>query len=476
MSFEISKTQLLEILLIDEKVTNDFKIFGLEFDSRKIKGGELFFALSKDHNVNKINIKNAYKNGASLIIVDQDFKLELKDIPIEKIVKTEPLSALITLASFYRSSLNIPVIGITGSVGKSTIKELLSAILLTNSLGNYSQKSFNNHIGVPYSLLKIKDTHNFHIQEIGMSAKGEIAALSKIVCPDIAVISKISWSHAEFFNSLNEIADAKLEIVDSLKKDAIFIFNIDDQILKSKVIEKEISQKKLSFGYSQNADMQIKEVINLGLNGFKVSFLYKEKILKIESKLIGLHNVYNLAAALLIALQIFPDISIEKVQKSLIRFRMLDGRLEMRKTKSGKTIINDAYNANLNSSMAFLDIIESEVNDNKKVAILFGDMLELGKFSKDHHHQIAKRIAQIKPFKVYTFGNDSEIINKLAIENKIESKHTLSIDEMTKLALNSNCDLIFIKSSNGTGLSKITQKFLETDKEDLESEFNKGNF
>lgn len=359
------------------------KFKGISTDSRTIKAGELFIPLTGQNFDGRKFIPQALHKGASALVVKDGLK------------------ALQQLAAYHRSKFMIPVIGVTGSVGKTTTKEMIAAILAQKYPVLKNEENFNNEIGVPLTLLRLKKKHRAAVIEMGMQALGEIALLAKVARPTIAVITNIGEAHLEFLKSKKNIARAKGEIFKYLGKNDFAVINQDDEYFEN--LRKSVKQKGTkirTFGLLEKAD-----VTPRSLKGIKLS-------------LPGEHNIYNALAALTVA-QILK-ISKKTAKKALEHFHPISKRMEVINRPDRVKIINDTYNASPQSMTAALKVLAEikKERGGRTIAVL-GDMLELGRHSRQAHRRVLTLTKELKIDKVFTIGEfwpSSEKSKKLLIK------------------------------------------------------------
>lgn len=431
---------VLEIIKItDGTLIRKYKekeIQTIKIDSRKIEKGDAFLAISSGHDY----IKEAVKNGATLLIVDRDIEIHKK----VNIIKVEDsIEALQKIASYIRQKYNPIVIGITGSVGKTTTKEMLYRILSKKFNVIKNEGNENNHIGVPKTLLKINDDTDIVITEMGMNHEGEIQKLSMLAKPDIAIITNIGTSHIGNMKSKKNICNEKLQIVSGME-DGILVINQDDPCLKK--VKKLNNAIVYRVGTKEDADLVAYDVreADIGIE----SLIYiddKEYILQAISKPFLLNKLLVIQTAL------FFEISIQDILTEIEYFIMTNNRLE-RFEVSDIEVISDCYNASLESFTNVLDIIKKE---KKEKILILGDILELGKYSKNIHQKLGKKIKKIKNCKLILVGESVKYIYKY---NKKRSILCNNNDEIKKLILLSNLrdKIILIKGSHGIHLEEIT--------------------
>jgi len=337
---------------------------GISTDTRTIKPGELFIPLVGEKFDGRKFIPEALRKGAAV--------LEVKD----------GLKALQDLSAYHRSKFKIPIIGVTGSVGKTTTKDMIASILSQEMKTLKNEENFNNEIGVPLTLLKLTKKHKSAVIEMAMQRLGEIEELARITKPTIAVITNIGEAHLEFIKTKRNVVRAKAEIFKFLRKEHFAVINQDDEYfehLKSKV--KNQKSKIMTFGIIEKADITTKD-----LKGIKLPIP-------------GEHNIYNALAAIAVAKILNVKKSI--IKKGLESFKPSSKRMEIINRTDWITIINDTYNANPQSMAAALRTLA--LIEGRKIAVL-GDMLELGKAARSAHRRILKLANELKIDKIYLFG------------------------------------------------------------------------
>jgi len=432
------------------------KIKNASINSRDIKKNDIFFAIKGKNKNGNLFVKEAFTNGASLAIVNKLDKLR----KVSKQIKVkDTLKSLTEASSILRENSLSKIIAITGSCGKTSLKDLIGNTLKKISKVTYSPKSFNNKFGVPVSLFNLKEKDDFGIFEIGMDKKGEINYLSKIIKPDVGVITNVSYAHAKNFNNIREIALAKSEIIDNIKSDGAIVLNADDKFYN---LHKKIALKKNLKIYSFS--------INKKKSDIKLNFIkkkgkkYKVFIIKGNQKLCFYSSsnfesyIKNLLATLTV-ISIFKDIN--KLKKNIFyNYKLPKGRGDITKIKVDKKniyLFDESYNSNpmsLKSSIKNFDSIK--VNNSKKHLIL-GDMLELGKHSKKLHSMIGDSINKTSINCVNVIGKHiTETYKNININKKgLILKKNSQIINFIKNNINNN-DYLMIKGSNSTGLHEIT--------------------
>ena len=449
------KVNIVKELSGEKKISKKISINQARINSKEIKKGDIFFAIKGKKNDGNKFVNEAFNKKASIAIVNRISKNKKKKPQIK--VK-DSLKFLTNSSKIFRQNINTKIIAITGSCGKTTLKELLGNSLKQISTVGISPKSYNNKYGVPLSLFNLNQRNDFGVLEIGMDKKGEIDHLSKIVQPDVSVITNISYAHAKNFKNLKQIALAKSEIINNTKDKGFIVLNADDNFF---ILHRKIANKKnlkiISFGIkNKHSDIKlisIKKFINkfkaiIKINNFKIHFFISNDFE---------NNILNILATLSV-MSIFFDIS--KINKNIfMNFKTPDGRGDITKIKVNNknlNLIDESYNSNpLSLKSSILNFDKIKTNKAKKYLIL-GDMLELGKYSKKLHQSIGKTINNTAIDKVFVKGN--KILFTFNSISKLKRGRILNnnseIINLIKNDLNNN-DYLMVKASNATGLNMI---------------------
>tara|TARA_B100000780_G_scaffold275663_1_gene242723 strand:+ start:57 stop:2903 length:2847 start_codon:yes stop_codon:yes gene_type:complete len=429
------------------------KIKNASINSKEIKKGDIFFAIKGKKRNGNLFVKEAFKKGASLAIVTT-----LKNKPRQIKVK-DTLKFLTKVSSILRKNTSSKIIAITGSCGKTSLKELTGKTFKKISKTTYSPKSFNNKLGVPLSLFNLKENDHYGIFEIGMDKQGEINHLSKILKPDVGVITNISYAHAKNFKNIKEIALAKSEIIKNIKNGGSLVLNADDQFYN---FHKKIAKKRKIKIYSFSLKKKSSEIYLNSIKKVKLKFKVSinigtsKKYFYVNSDFES--DIKNLLGAISI-LSIFKDIT--KLDKNIFyNHKTPSGRGDISKIKLFKKkfyLIDESYNSNpLSLESALKNFDKMRINDAKKYLIL-GDMLELGKHSKKLHSKFSKIINRTSISNVNVIGKYMKEVYKNLDKSKkgIILKKNSQIIDLIKNNINNN-DYLMIKGSNSTGLNKIT--------------------
>jgi len=411
-------------------------------DSRSIKGGELFITLKGDNFDGNKFVEDAIKKGAVAVICDD--KEIAKNIKSSILVE-DGLKALTKLAKYLRKTALTKIIAITGSVGKTTTKELVRDILSLNHKVHSTIGNLNNHIGLPLTLTNMPPDAEFAVLEMGMNHADEIYHLSSIARPDIAVISWIAENHIENLGSLENIAKAKAEIFDWLKRSGVAIIPADNEQFSTliEILENSGITNILSFGTEYN---------NVYEEGDNYAFNVEEHDFIISKKICNELVLNNILCALSICNQAGADISGAK--KIIEKFKPVRGRGERFKLKNGAEIIDDSYNASPTSMKKALKNLAEE-KSGRKIAVL-GNMLELGEDTKKYHEEIANHLIGVD--EVYCVGNFMEYLSKKLpkqLKNKYFSDYKAALATLRSEAKKG--DKILIKGSHGSNLWKLVE-------------------
>ena len=450
------KINLFNENLKKKKMNSLKKIKNIHINSKKISKNDVFFGL-KGKKFDGSNYANeSLRRGASLAIVDKKYFQNTKILRVQN-----SLQFFSQLSKKIRQNSNIISVGITGSAGKTSLKNLIGEILNKNISAVYSKKSFNNKFGVPLTLANIKKNNSHGVFEIGMDRKGEIRHLSNLVLPNIAVITNISYAHIENFKSLKDIALAKSEIIENIESNGAIFLNKDDKFfdfLKKKAKSHKINV--FSFSKKTNADIQLLGVKRSNLNIFiRVNVFGNKKVFKIKED--NLHYMENILSGIGVLSILLSEKNISENLFYNFKIPLGRGNDIVYKTKNKRiNIIDESYNSNpLSLKFAIEKFNKLKVKKNKKI-ILLGDMLELGKFSKNLHIQAAKDINNAKIKKVHVFGeNIKNTFYKINKEKR--GKILKDIKEIINLIKNeiNDKEYLMIKGSNSTGLNNLLVNF-----------------
>jgi UDP-N-acetylmuramoyl-tripeptide--D-alanyl-D-alanine ligase len=425
------KTELLYEVFKDSK--------GISTDSRSVKKGEIFFALwGESYNGNKFAAE-ALDKGASFAVIDDPLFETEKTILVD-----DCLFELQALASYYRKTLNIPVLAITGTNGKTTTKELLAAIMAKKVKVHYTKSNLNNHIGVPLTILSAPDDTEMMIIEMGANHIGEIRTLCLIAKPDYGIITNIGTAHIEGFGSFEGVIRAKTELYEYLRKvNGIALYNDKNPLLTEKIFK--IINRAIPFSDPTGIELLVEQMPS-DLN-LKVSVTYQHQKYNLNTNLFGTYNIENIKAA--IAAGLFFNVEMNDIVDAVENYQPANNRSQVKITPVN-TLICDSYNANPTSMRLALESFAGLSAGSK--AVIIGDMLELGEKSEEEHLQMCNLIKSLKFEKVILvgkiFSQVSEKSSFLTFLNVNDLKDFLKSEPLKGKT-------ILIKGSRGIGLERI---------------------
>ena len=429
-------------------------------DTRTIKEGDCYIGIKGETFDGNLFWEKALENGASTVIV-QNVQIEdekLKKWADKNIIKVEDtLEALYSIARYKRSLYNIPVIAITGSVGKTSTKDIVANVVSKKYKTLKTEGNNNNNIGLPLTILRLQD-EEVAVIEMGMNHFGEISLLTSIAKPTICIITNIGTSHIGNLGSRENILKAKLEILEGSKKEAVIINNDNDLLHKWYEENKENYNIK-TYGIKEQSDIMAKEI---KLEENKSTFTCK--INNVEEKINvpvgGEHFVLNALCAITVGEVL--KIEENKIKKGIENFELTKKRMDIVELKNGIKIINDAYNASLESMEASLKVL-SEFKE-RKIAVL-GDMFELGDFSEELHKKVGKEVVKNNIDILIACGENARYIADVAREsaNKENVYYLRKTEEIKPLLekIVKNNDVILFKASNGMKFYKIAEEVID---------------
>jgi UDP-N-acetylmuramoyl-tripeptide--D-alanyl-D-alanine ligase len=437
---------------------------GISTDSRTVATGELFVALQGNRFDGHHYALEALKKKAGGVVIEED---KTRDIrwngfrPSVVIAVKDTLRALGDIARERRRTYETPVVALTGSNGKTTTKDMISACLETAFPVLKTKGNLNNLIGLPLTLLNLTERERVVVLEMGMNVPGEIRRLTEIAEPDVGLITNIDKVHLEGMGSLERIKEEKGELFRRMRKDGTILVNQDDP----RVIDlaSDYQGQKITFGMDHPAEVMASEVRLRGAAGTSFILMMEGGTMEINLPLLGKHFVPNALSA--IAAASLFGIELEKVKEALEHVPPSPMRMEVLRLKEGVTLINDAYNANPRSMELALEILSEMKGEGRAIAVL-GDMLELGDFSLEAHQHIGKRVAELSVDVLLALGEEAPVLVESAIRQgmdlekaKIVEGHVEAISLLRKMVREG--DWILIKGSRRMGMEKITEGLME---------------
>ena len=459
---------VFEVLAGKRPIWADRIIADVGIDSRTLIPGSMFVALKGESADGHDYVGSAFDNGASFALIDhqvdprirvidcrpgsdQDLDQEI-EVPFCILVE-DALTALQQVAGEWRKRLNVRVIGITGSVGKSTTKELTTTVLKQRYRTLKNTGNLNNEIGLPMTLWRMSKGHQRAVLEMGFYVPGEIKFLCDLARPSVGVITTIGTVHAERAGSQEEIARGKSELVQSLPPapDGVAILNYDDDLVREMA---GLTQARVFYyGLNPEADLWADQVEGLGLEGIKFRLHFQGENIHLKVPLIGRHSVHTVLRAAAVGL--VEGLSWDEIGRGL-RSEHTQLRLVAVRSRSGALILDDTYNASPKSMLADLNLLEEM--EGRKIAVL-GDMLELGRYEHEGHMKVGIRAAQVADVLV-TVGEKAQIIAKAASKNGLDQtrihvfKESIEVTTFLSEFLQGD-DVVLVKGSHGMRMDKI---------------------
>lgn len=431
----------------------------ISLDSRKINVGDLFIPIAGEKFDGHDFILSAFKLGAAAVVTHKDIEL----LPGKTIIRVkDTLIALREIAAFYRSKFSIPFVGITGSVGKTSTKDMIASVLKQKYNVLKTDGNFNNEIGLPLTVFNLDSFHETAILEMGMSGFGEISHLTYIVKPDIAIITNIGISHIEKLGSRQNILKAKMEILEGLNENGLLILNGDDKLLYG--LKDLLKVRIVYYGMEEGLDFQAFNISTAGEKGTCFEITLKNTDYKIHIPTPGVHNVYNALAA--IATGIEMKISMDKIIQGIAEFTSSKMRMNIITGREIK-IINDAYNASPQSMEAAISVLKDIGGNNRRIAIL-GDMLEMGEWAYKAHLDIGKFAVSKGIDYILTVGVNGKNIGEGAIEAGAKTSTIFSFNNNSELNIFLNSfinkgDVVLVKGSRGMKMEEIVNHLCTID-------------
>ena len=445
-------------------------------DSRQVKLGSLFVALPGDHHDGHDFVGEAFQAGAGYALVRRDLSNQFPSLDLRSPIQpnelsgrlsqlngpfcirvNDPLKALQQVAKFWRNKLDVKVIGITGSVGKSTTKEVVAEVLGQRYCTLKNKGNLNNEIGLPLTMLSLTEEHERAVLEMGFYVPGEIEYLCDLAAPCIGVVTNIGTVHASRAGSQDEIARGKSELVKSLPEDGFAILNYDDPLVRKMA---DLTRAQVFFyGMQSVVDLWADNVESLGLEGIRFLLHYQQQknrpaeALQLRVPLIGRHSVQTVLRAAAVGL--VDGLSWQEIVSGL-RSSSNELRLIAVHTQNGALILDDTYNASPESMLAALNLLNDL--DGRKVAVL-GDMLELGQYEQRGHEMVGIRAAEVAD-ELVTLGERGRIIAQAALESGLPASRITALDQVEQVIdylrpeLKPD-DVVLVKGSNMMNMDRI---------------------
>ncbi len=356
---------------------------GIVIDSRMVQDDYVFVAIKGERTDGHRYIEQVFADGALAVVTEQPLTISKPYILVDS-----TRQALKDLAAFYLSRLDVKVVGISGSVGKTSTKEMIASVLSRKYQVHKTKGNFNNEIGLPLTIFKLEETHQAAVLEMGISDFGEMHRLAAVAQPDIAVLTNIGMSHLKTLGSRDGILKAKTEMFDHLRGDACVILNGDDDLLCTLT---QVNGKPPIFygiGASRHKQAYASDIENLGLRGIRLTIHLADDAIRVRIPIPGEHNVYNALAAAAVGRQL--GLTNEEIKDGIENARTIDGRTNLIETRN-MTVIDDCYNANPLSMKASIDVLATALG--RTIAVL-GDMGDLGQDERRLHYEVGRHLAE----------------------------------------------------------------------------------
>lgn len=426
------------------------QLSGISTDSRNINPGSLFVPLRGERFNGHDYLSQAVKNGAAACLSEE----VVAGLSVPVIRVTDTLRALGDIAAVYRLQLNGPLVAITGSAGKTTTKEMLSTILEQIAPGLKTAGNFNNLIGLPLTLFRLQQEHQWAVLEMGTSALGEIERLTEIAQPTIGVITNIGAAHLETLQGLDGVSRAKGELFAGMPGGTA-ILNLDDPRVAQLPIANGV--KKLTYGLAAEAQVRA-EAIETQSAGVNFDLCFSGQKQRVRLPIPGRHNVSNALAAAAAALEM--TVPLEKIVTGLAQFTAVAGRLDLSPLPCGGLLLDDSYNSNPLSAQVALDALASLSGRGRRIAVL-GDMLELGEKSAQMHEDLGGKVAKIADALI-AVGQYAVNICRGAEAAGMKSEQMIVVADAAAaidplLGQQHPGDKILVKGSRGVQLEKIVE-------------------
>lgn len=426
-------------------------IYYVAIDSREVKKNTLFIAIKGNRFDGHDFVKDAVRKGAVAVVINKKYLDRFDEINVPLITVNDTKLALGNIARTWRKKLSTKIIGITGSTGKTTVKDMLAELLKEKYIVNKTIANNNNDIGVPLTILNTNEKHQVLVAELGTNHFGEIPYTARILSPDFALITNIGNSHLEFLKTKSGVWKEKSFLFDeTIRNNGKVFLNYDDPIIREKHTAKG---KQITFGFSGRVDVkgEIKSYTNDGKPIIKIK--YKKNSYNLISPLYGEQSAKNLLASTAGALEI--GLNLKEIVNALSKLKATSGRLDVQRFKNFN-LIDDTYNANPDSTNAAIELVGRIKSFNRKILFL-GDMLELGDKSIQFHKSLKRVIVNTGIDEVYTFGSKMKYLHQLLNEEKIIAKHftkrIMLLDFIKKLNLDDS--VILVKGSRGMRMEEF---------------------
>ncbi|WP_062350837.1 UDP-N-acetylmuramoyl-tripeptide--D-alanyl-D-alanine ligase [Bacillus kwashiorkori] len=430
----------------------DVTIHGASINTLTITKENLFIPLKGEKRDGHEFVGDAFEKGATAVLWQADVPNPPTDYPV--LIVDDTLKSLQELARKYREELEVKVVGVTGSNGKTTTKDILAELLSIQYKTQKTIGNFNNHIGLPLTILGLDKDTEVAVLEMGMDDFGQIDFLTNMAKPDAAIITNIGEAHLQELGSRKGIAKAKMEILNGLREDGLFVYPGEEPLISEQLSTRKHDWKTLTFGKDPTNDFYIKQ-FTMKENGSE--FHINQSMESFFLPVLGEYNVLNALACICVAQE--WGVKYEQMNAAFQKLRLTQMRMELMKGLNGSTILNDAYNASPTSMKAVIQLVTDLQGYDKKILVL-GDMLELGEQEAHFHQQVGKSIDKNEIDLLYTYGKLAAHIAEGAKQNKLSPNkiHTFTnkqgLIEHLKNQLEDGT-IVLVKASRGMRLEEV---------------------
>ena len=428
-------------------------------DSREASHGSLFCAIRGERTDGHMYISRACEAGAACILAEE---MPSDAVSCAVVLVKDTIRAVGDLAAHYRAQAKVRVIAVTGSVGKTTTKEFISAVAAAGFPTHKTEGNHNNDLGLSMTLFCLEPRHRISVLEMGMSDLGEIERMSQMAKPDIALITNIGTSHLASLGTRENICRAKLEITAGMSEKGIVLLNADEPLLYERASSLKQNVQLLSIGSHYGTFRGVN--VRSQTDGMLFDMICRDTALtNIRIPVLGKHNVYNALAAYTVGYLL--GLSEETIRAGLMQFRGADMRQKIYPL-GDFTVIEDCYNASPESMRAALDVLTSvSMQTGGTPAALLGDMLELGEYSRLMHDQLGQHVAHAKVQKLFCYGMMADVVAEAAIKHGIRAENvfvcldTDAPQSMADMILQSLCpgDVLLVKASRGVAAERVIE-------------------
>ena len=445
------KLSQLAISINAKLIGSDAEFFSVSTDTRTLQPGDLFVALQGPNFDGHSYLQQAFAKGAVAALVSQP-----ADLPQPQIQVADTLRALGDVAKAWTSQFDVKKIAITGSSGKTTLKEMVAAILAEVGETLFTKGNLNNDIGVPLTLCRINRQHRFAVIECGANHVGEIAYTAGLVQPDVAVVNNVAPAHLEGFGSIDRVALAKGEIYEGLKADGLAVINLDDNYA-AQYLAQNAGRRTLTFSLaSSDADIRAGDLQFNAVGQYAFTVKLPEAQFQVQLPLLGIHNVRNALAACALTLPL--GVPVSAMMAGLQKVRAVPGRLFPVTDLPGFNIIDDSYNANPGSLKAAIDVLAAA---GRNTCLVMGGMGELGDTSEQLHEQVGAYAAQKGILRVYSLGPNARFYERGYVQQQPSQGRFIVCDSHQQIAAqlkqHEQNKTILVKGSRSTAMEKVIQ-------------------